>query len=115
MLCRRYLAMTLLFGLLVTAPAFAATKDGTVTSVGKDSFAIKPARPAARDGPTVTFQASDDLLKGRVRSPEPLYKGKFKDLKMGLYVSVEYYRDVKTGKLIATGYYVMKQEKKPAR
>lgn len=111
------LALVTLFGLLSATPASAAGMEGTVTAKAKNFFSVHPDRP--RPGKDlVTFKASDDLLKGRPRPRGERFRGKWEDLKVGQHVCVEYYRDEKTGELVAKGYYVLKlkpKEKKPAR
>jgi hypothetical protein len=118
MLRTRRLVLALLLGLGLGSPAaLGATLGGTVTTVGKDRFTIHPERPKPGVD-TVTFKLSDNLRKGKVNPREPLYKGKYADMRVGQQIRVEYHRDEKTGELIADGFRILKvkpKEKKPAR
>ena len=79
-----------LVAILLLAPAVRAASDqGEVTEIKKQSFTIK--NP---EGELVTYQVADKLVKPK-KAPRVYWRHLFKDLKQGQMIHLGYYLDGK--------------------
>jgi len=92
---KRFLALLALAGL--AAPTCAAVDEGIVTWVdGKGAFQVE-----MKSRGTIVLNANNDLMADELEFKPRRWPHRYKDLKAGDYISVDWGRDPKSGKNIA--------------